>query len=95
MEEAHAKGLIEMCRETFMAFGVPVELSSDGGPEYSSHEFKTFLERWGVQHSVSSTYFPASNGLAEVAIKQGKRALQNNVNENGELVTQPTRQGNR
>ena len=39
----------------------------------------------GVRHRVSSAYFSASNGCAEVAVKQAKRALQNNVNKNGEL----------
>ena len=77
-------GLIKMCRQTFIAFGVPVELSSDGAPDYSSSEFRIFLERWGVQHRMSSAYFPASNGQEEVAVKQAKRALQNNVNKNGE-----------
>ena len=77
-------GLIKMCRQTFIAFGVPVELSSDGAPEYSSSEFSIFLERWGVWHPMSSAYFPASNGQEEVAVKQAKRALKNNVNKNGE-----------
>ena len=38
-----------------------------------------------MRHRVSSAYFSASNGCAEVAVKQAKRALQNNVNKNGEL----------
>ena len=29
-----SKGLIEVLRQTFATYGIPVELSSDGGPEF-------------------------------------------------------------
>ena len=50
-EGSGSEGLIATMKETFMAFGVPVEVASDGGPEYTSHEFGRFLERWGVRPS--------------------------------------------
>ena len=53
----------------FSTFGVPVEISSDGGPEYEAKVFKGFLERWGVRHRESSAYLPTSNGRAEVGVK--------------------------
>ena len=34
-----AKGLIKAYRQLFATFGVPEELSSDGGPEYTSKDF--------------------------------------------------------
>ena len=45
-----AKGLIATLRDWLGRFGVPVEISSDGRPEYKSHEIKEFLNRWQVQH---------------------------------------------
>merc|ERR1711997_933912 len=42
---AGAAGLIATMKETFMAFGVPVEVANDGGPEYTSNEFGKFLSR--------------------------------------------------
>ena len=83
--EAGAAGLIATCREMFMVFGVPVELSSDQGPEYASKAFSDFLQRWGVRHRMSAAYFAASNGRAEVAVKAAKRAMREHVNEDGSL----------
>ena len=40
----------------FRDVGVPVCLKTDGGPQFSSHEFKDFLNFWGVHHVVSSPH---------------------------------------
>ena len=77
--------MIQACKETFMAFGVPVELASDGGPEYTASEFRDFLQRWGVRQRISSAYHAASNGRAEVAVKATKRALRENTGQDGRL----------
>ena len=84
---AGAKGLCTALRQLFSTFGVPVEISSDGGPEYEAHEFKGFLEKWGIKHRESSAYLPASNGRAEVGVKTTKRLLQCNIGPNGNLDT--------
>lgn len=86
-QSSGAKGLCSALRRLFALFGVPVEISSDGGPEYEAHEFAVFLMRWGTRHRKSSAYLPASNGRAEVAVKQTKRLLQCNVGPSGSLDT--------
>ena len=83
--ESGTPGLMDMCREMFRCFGVPLELASDGGPEYSSREFNDFLQRWGVRHRVSSAYHASSNGRAEVAVKATKRALRDNTDADGSV----------
>ena len=45
-----AAGLCAALRSMFVTFGVPVEISSDGGPEFKAHETESFLKRWGVKH---------------------------------------------
>ena len=85
--EAGAEGLMAMCKETFMAFGVPVEIANDGGPEYKSKAFEDFLRRWGVRLRMSSAYHAASNGRAEAAVKTTKRALRENTGPDGQLDT--------
>ena len=60
-------------------FGVPREISSDGGSEFSSAATVDFLTRWEVRHRMSSSYFTQSNGRAEVAVKNAKRVLMDNV----------------
>ena len=42
-----AQGLIKALKALFAGFGVPSELSSDGGPEFKAHELDDFLSRWG------------------------------------------------
>ena len=80
---AGSKGLCEALRHVFVTFGVPDDLSSDGGPEFSAMETKDFLNRWGVKHTLSSAYFPQSNGRAEVAVRITKRLLEDNINPDG------------
>ena len=84
---AGAKGLCSALRRLFSTFGVPSEISSDGGPEYKADEFEIFLKKWGVRHRESSAYFPTSNGRAEVGVKTTKRLLQNNIRSDGSLDT--------
>ena len=45
-----AKGLLCVLREVFARFGVPDEVSSDGGPEYHAEATQKFFERWGIRH---------------------------------------------
>lgn len=82
---AGARGLIACLRSFFATFGVPQELSSDGGPEFTASTTREFLQRWGVRHRISSAYFPQSNGRAEVAVKSAKRLLRSNVGPTGTL----------
>ena len=82
---AGASGLIKHLRAFFARFGVPEELSSDGGPEFSAAATADFLRQWGVRHRVSSAYFPQSNGRAEVAVKTAKRLLASSTDPTGSL----------
>ena len=70
-----------------MTFGVPEEISSDGGPEFISSEAEDFYHRWGIKHRLSSAYFPQSNGRAEVTVKLTIRFLEDNIGPNGTLNT--------
>ena len=88
MDQARVKrAMCEALRRVFQTFGVPEEISSDGGPKFVSNEAKEFYIRWGVDHRLSSAYFPQSNGRAEVAVKLTKRLLEENVGINGNLNT--------
>ncbi len=82
---AGALGLITALRTLFARFGVPEEISSDGGPEFSATATADFFKRWGVRHRVSSAHFPQANGRAEVAVKKAKRTLMDNVSASGSL----------
>ena len=80
-----ARGLVRCLRVFFATYGVPEEISTDGGPEFMANTCKLFLRKWGVEHRVSSAYFPRSNGRAKVAVKAAKRLLRTNVGPGGSL----------
>ena len=82
-----AAELIKQLRECFVTYGVPDELSSDGGPEFIAEETKDFLKTWGVSSRISSVGFPHSNCRAELGVKTCKRMIMNNTGANGELNT--------
>ena len=85
--QSGARGLIACLRKWFKTFGVPEQLSSDGGPEFVADTTKNFLQKWGVQHRKSSAYHAKSNGRAEVAVKTVKRLMRTNVGPTGNLDT--------
>ena len=41
--ECTSKHLIQICRDLFANYGVPEEISSDGGPQFILSEFSCFL----------------------------------------------------
>ena len=85
--EYDAKALVKILRQHFVTFGVAVELASDGGPQMMASEVEKFLNKWGVRHRVSSSYFPHSNNRAETAVKTCKRLLMENMDSQGDLDT--------
>ena len=82
-----ARGLVKCLRQWFRTFGVPRQLSSDGGPEFKADVTAEFLKTWGVTHRVSSAYHAQSNGRAEVAVKSVKRLMRSNLGPAGTLDT--------
>ena len=52
--QANASRLISICRDIFQSYGAPEELSSDGGPPFTSLPFTQFLRDWAVKYRLSS-----------------------------------------
>ena len=49
-----ARILIQEMKAVFTELGVPSVIVSDGGPQYTSAEFKDFMKQWQIEHRVSS-----------------------------------------
>ena len=62
-------------KSLFSRYGIPSECISDGGLQFASEEFRQFTSEWGIEHKMSSPYYPQSNGLAENGVKIVKRLL--------------------
>ena len=83
--ENGADGLVKRLREVFVTFGVPEELTSDGGPQFSSGKTQAFLKSWGVHHRLTSVANPHANSRAEIGVKTVKRMLSDNTSPNGSI----------
>ena len=86
-KDSGASALCKALRQHFVIFGIPVDISTDGGPEFVSQKTKDLFNSWGIQHVVSSAYLAKSNGRAELAVKATKRLLRDNVKQDGSLDT--------
>lgn len=75
MTDITAERTVTKCRQTFSTHGVPVVVVTDNGASFCSHEFTSFMRSNGVKLRHSSAYHPASNGLAENAVKSVKASL--------------------
>ena len=73
---------IDLLKTCFSNFGLPDLIVSDNGRSFTSKEFSSFLEKNNVKHCKSAPYNPASNGLAERAVKTFKQYLKKFPNGN-------------
>lgn len=70
-----AEFTVRCLSSVFARFGLPEQLVSDNGTQFVSSVFKDFMKSNKIKHSLTPTYFPATNGAAENAVKTVKKAL--------------------
>ena len=71
---------ITTLRQTFAHFGLPKQVVSDTGPQFTLEEFSLFMRNNGIRHIRISPYHPSSNGMVErfyQMFKQSMKASQN------------------
>ncbi len=70
LDDTRAKTVIRwLQREVFSRFGEPKMLTTDGGTQFDSREFKEFCASRQIEHHITSPYHHQGNGLAERAIR--------------------------
>ncbi|XP_049871194.1 uncharacterized protein K02A2.6-like [Pectinophora gossypiella] len=74
-------GLIDRLCELFSRWGLPKQIVSDNGPQFTSKQFEDYTKANGIDHIFTAPYHPASNGLAENAVKTVKRAIKKAIYE--------------
>lgn len=70
-----SQSTIVLLRSIFARWGVPEEIVSDNGPQFSSGEFAEFTAHLNIRHKRGAPYHPATNGLAERFVQTAKKAL--------------------
>ena len=69
MTSTTSTATIEKLREIVAIHGLPTTLVSDNGSNFTSSEFEEFMKMNGIKHIKVAPYNPASNGLAERAVR--------------------------
>lgn len=62
-------------KAVFARFGIPDEVVSDNGPQFSSAEFQELANKLDFRHITSSPHHPQGNGHAERAVQIAERIL--------------------
>ena len=68
------KTVDELCA-IFARWGIPLQMVTDNGPQFTSAGFERFLALNNIKHVRSSPYHPATNGLAQRFVQTLKHAL--------------------
>ena len=67
--------VITYTKSIFARHGIPSEVISDNGPQYSSKDFSLFAKQWEFKHTTVSPLYPQANGLVEKEVKTVKNLL--------------------
>ena len=89
MKSTTSAATIEKLREIFATHGLPENIVSDNGPNFTSAEFEDFLAKNGIKHTKVSPYHPALNGQAERAVIVFKEGMEKM--EGGNMQTKLSR----
>lgn len=67
--------VIQKLKGIFTRFGIPEQLMTDNGPQFSAEQFRHFAAEYDFHHVTSSPHFPQANGMAERAVRTAKWIL--------------------
>lgn len=85
LQSTSAQEVIRKMSSIFARHGVPLEVLSDNGPQFTSREFARFAASYDFKHITSSPRFPRSNGLAEKGVQVVKHILKKTHHSGGDF----------
>lgn len=75
MENTTAEETVCMLRSLFARMGLPDQLVSDNGPQFTSETFRKFASVNGFRHVTGAPYHPSTNGQAERLVQSFKKSV--------------------
>ena len=75
MSSTTSSQTIMVLRNLFASHGIPEQIVSDNGPQFTSEEFRGFMKANSVKHIRCAPYHPSSNGAAERFVQTFKQAM--------------------
>jgi len=72
--KSNATAVCNILQKCFETFGVPEEISTDGGPPFNSNDYTMFLKNWDIKPRLSSAYYTPSpdNGASPAELLFGR-----------------------
>ena len=86
MSSTTASSTIDVIRHLFSRYGLPEQLVSVNGPQFSSDEFELFMRQNGIKHYRSAPYHPATNGAVKRFVKTLNKLLKQEKCQGNQLV---------
>ena len=84
ISSSSSKTVINILKENFSRYGIPVILKSDNGPAYSSSEFRDFAKSYGFEHITSSARYSQSMGFIKKYVQICKNQLKKSKKSNSD-----------
>ena len=72
MSTTTVSATLDVLREWFCVHGIPEQIVTDNGSQFTTDAFKVFTQCNGIRHVKSAPYHPALNGLAERFVQSVK-----------------------
>ena len=85
MRSTTAERTVEELRKLFARHGLPVQIVTDNGTQFTSEEFAKFTRMNGIKHIRVAPFHPKSNGAAEKAVQTVKNGLQASQGDGGSV----------
>jgi hypothetical protein len=65
LPKATQEAVIKLHFELFVRYGLPREVITDGGPQFTTNKISATLRNYHIKHRVTSPYHPQTNGQVE------------------------------
>ena len=75
LDDLTSRNTISYLKSQFSRHGIPDQLITDNGSQFTSSEFNAFTKCYGFEHTTSSPHYPQANGKVERAVQTVKTLL--------------------